>query len=386
MNYWTGAAALVCLCIGIILLMASLTWFVNRRQDRLPMAYLLALVFLVVLQSLEFLYHASGWFQTFPFFLKLIDPLIVLIPFCIYGYIRALQGENVLSQASTRWFHAAPMIAVALLAIPFWSLPGEAKVHWMTQGMISEALWQPVTLFGNPYLAVIGGLSLLYWGLQNKQGINSRKAAVKEWVGHLQRIQLVIVGSMALRITIYLIYDESFSVTYVLAPTMAYLTYLLLTHARPPVQLLRTNLGPVTGNAIAVQPHVAVEHTGEATLSRALFKELCNALEQGAFRDTALTLRKLADTCGTTTHQASAAINLCSGANFYEWVNRYRINAANQALTSTDQSITQICYESGFNSKSTFNTAFRKINGCTPTEYRRQHGTAQTGRPQEPGP
>lgn len=385
MNYWTGAAALVCLCIGIILLMASLTWFVNRRHDRLPMAYLLALVCLVVLQSLEFLYHASGWFQPFPFFLKLIDPLIVLIPFCVYGYIRALQGENVLSQTSGRWLHASPMIAVALLAIPFWSLPGEAKVHWMIQGMNSEALWQPVTLFGNPYLAVIGGLSLFYWGLQNKHGINSRKVAVKEWVGHLQRIQLVIAGSMALRITIYLIYDESFSVTYVLAPTMAYLTYLLLTHARPPAHLLRANLEPIAEPFIGGQPDVAAEHGGESSLSRALFSELCNAMEQGAFRDTALTLRKLADTCGTTTHQASAAINLCSGANFYEWVNRYRIDAANQALASTDLSVTEICYESGFNSKSTFNTAFRKINGCTPTEFRKKQENNPTGGLQTPG-
>jgi len=371
MNYWTGAAALVCLCIGVILLMASLSWFVNRQRDRLPMAYLMALVCLVVLQSLEFLYHASGWFRQVPFFLKLVDPLIVLIPFCIYGYIRALQGENVLAGWRAWWLHGAPMIAVAILAIPFWSLPGEAKVHWMTQGMMSEPLWQPITLFGNPYLAVIGSLSLVYWALQHKQGVNSRKPAIREWVGHLQWIQLIIAGSMTLRIAIYFIYGESFSVTYILAPATAYLAYLLLTHARPPMHIPRAATEPVVEQSSETPQEVTRETSAEA----GLFREFCQAMDNGAFRDASLTLGKLADSCGTSTHQASAAINLCSGTNFYEWVNRYRVQAACQALVSTDLSVTQICYESGFNSKSTFNTAFRKINGCTPTEYRKRKST-----------
>lgn len=369
MNYWTGTAALVCLCIGVILLMASLSWFVNRQQDRLPMAYLLALVSLVVLQSLEFLYHASGWFRQVPFFLKLVDPLIVLIPFCIYGYIRALQGENVLSNWRAWCLHGAPMISVALMAIPFWSLPGDAKIHWMTQGMMSEPLWQPITLFGNPYLAVIGTLSIVYWTLQHQQGVNSRKPAVKEWIGHLQLIQLIIAGSMALRITVYFLYGESFSVTYVLAPTTAYLTYLLLTHARPPMHIPRAVSEPGTEQTPGTPHQVAHDSSAE----KALFSELCHAMDQGVFRDASLTLGKLADKCKTSTHQASAAINMCSGTNFYEWVNRYRIQAACDDLVSTELNVTQICYESGFNSKSTFNTAFRRVNGCTPTQYRKQH-------------
>ncbi|WP_204271634.1 hypothetical protein, partial [Escherichia coli] len=70
---------------------------VDRQQQRLPLAYLVALVALIVLQSLEYLYHATGVFQSLPVFLKLADPLVAMVPFCIYGYIRALQGENVLA-------------------------------------------------------------------------------------------------------------------------------------------------------------------------------------------------------------------------------------------------------------------------------------------------
>jgi AraC-like DNA-binding protein len=369
MNYWTGTVALVCLCIGVILLFASLSWFVNRQQDRLPMAYLLALVCLVILQSLEFMYQASDLMERFPFFLKLFDPLIVMMPFCIYGYIRAIQGDNALNKAKNWWLHAAPMIVVALLAIPFWSMPGELKVYWMFQGRIAESLWKPITLYGNSYLAVIGASSLFYWWLQRKKGINTRKTAVREWVEHLQLIQLIIVASMTTRIIVYFVFGESFSVAFVLAPTTAYLTYLLLTHANPPMHVQRT--APV---------HLASQESTEQSnpplvdeTDLALFKELGQAMEKGLFRENTLTLRILAEACGTTTHQASAAINLCSGVNFYEWVNGYRIKAACEALSETPQSVSEICYLVGFNSKSTFNTAFRRQLGCTPTEYRKKH-------------
>ncbi len=375
MNYWTGTVALICLCIGVILLFASLSWFVNRQNDRLPMAYLLALVCLMVLQSLEFVYQASEWMERAPFFLKLVDPIIVMIPFCLYGYIRAIQGENALRRPLDWWLHASPMLLVALLAIPFWSMPGELKVHWMLQGRIAESLWQPVTLHGNAYLAVIAVTSLFYWLLQRNQGIHTRKPAVREWVGHFQLIQLIIAVSMVLRIAIYHVFGESFSVAYVLAPTTAYLTYLLLTHAHPPTHVPRAVKAPLES-----APSNGPEHEPAVdSADIALFEHLSQSMADGLFKDNNLTLRTLAETCGTTTHQASAVINLCSGSNFYEWINRYRIDEACTALKSTDIGISQICYAVGFNSKSTFNTAFRKQVGCTPTTYRKNARQAQTG-------
>lgn len=369
MNYWTGTVALICLCIGIILLFASLTWFVNRQHDRLPMAYLLALVCLVVLQSQEFMYQASDWMEKFPFFLKLFDPLIVMIPFCIYGYIRAIQGDNALSKAKNWWLHAFPMILVAVLAIPFWSMPGELKVYWMFQGRIAESLWQPITLYGNSYLAVIAASSLFYWRLQQKKGINTRKPAVCSWVKHLQLIQLIIAVSMTTRIIIYFMFGDSFSVAFILAPTTAYLTYLLLTHAHPPMHVPRTAAAQWT----PLEPSERKSPAPVDEADVALFKELGSSMENGLFKENTLTLRILAEACGTTTHLASAAINLCTGSNFYEWVNGYRIKAACEALNNTPHNISNICYEVGFNSKSTFNTAFRKQMGCTPSEYRKRH-------------
>lgn len=103
-----------------------------------------------------------------------------------------------------------------------------------------------------------------------------------------------------------------------------------------------------------------------------LFAELEKTMQDGAYTDNNMSLVKLAALCGMTTHQASAAINHCSGCNYYEWLNHYRIRAAQKALRNEHSSIADICFDVGFNSKSTFNTAFRKVTGCTPSQFRQR--------------
>lgn len=55
--------------------------------------------------------------------------------------------------------------------------------------------------------------------------------------------------------------------------------------------------------------------------------------------------------------------------NFNDYINSIRIDYAQNLLRSTDKSITQICFESGFESQRTFNRAFKKIFGMNPREY-----------------
>jgi len=61
------------------------------------------------------------------------------------------------------------------------------------------------------------------------------------------------------------------------------------------------------------------------------------------------------------------------GMTLNEYVIQERISHAQRKLVSTDKSITDILYECGFNSISSFNTAFRRINSCTPREFRKRY-------------
>ncbi len=392
MNYEAGAAALIGLCLSSVLLLATLSWMVNHAHTRLTIAWLLGLATLVMLQSLEFLYHATDIFLRWPFFLKLVDPLVVLLPLTLYGYQRALQGDNIFHPRRQILLHLSPAVIVALMDVPYWSLPAAERIDWMLKVRIDESLWQPLAPYGNDYLAIIVGLSLLYWWRQRTLGYQARKARLGSWINKLQTVQLIIALSLLGRILLSQGFGWNLSVAFALAPTSAYLLYLMLSHAQlpqslPPRQPANTQQKPGAEQALASQSrNTNSGNTGtdngnatpagssaatDSNTQQVLFAELQQALTNGAFRDNELSLGKLAGMCGMTSHQASAAINQCSGSNFYDWLNQYRIDAAQQALRNSNTPVSRICFDVGFNSKSTFNTAFRRISGCTPTEYRR---------------
>ncbi len=93
------------------------------------------------------------------------------------------------------------------------------------------------------------------------------------------------------------------------------------------------------------------------------------------FLDPELTLPTLAERMGLTLHEMSELVNVGFGENFSQFVNRHRIEESQRMLTAPEQahlSIVGIAFEAGFNSKTAFNTAFKKMTGRSPSEFRRE--------------
>lgn len=89
-----------------------------------------------------------------------------------------------------------------------------------------------------------------------------------------------------------------------------------------------------------------------------------------------LSIRSLADEMKTPMRELSVLINQNLNKHFFDFVNEYRIKKAMNHLedSSNDQlTILEILYQVGFNSKSSFNTAFKKYTKLTPTQYRKSY-------------
>ncbi|TKG89227.1 AraC family transcriptional regulator [Puteibacter caeruleilacunae] len=87
-------------------------------------------------------------------------------------------------------------------------------------------------------------------------------------------------------------------------------------------------------------------------------------------------LNNLAEEVNETVHHVSQVINERKQLNFFDFINQYRINEARELLTTEKGKhfkILAIAFEVGFNSKTTFYTAFKKETGLTPSEYRKIH-------------
>lgn len=91
------------------------------------------------------------------------------------------------------------------------------------------------------------------------------------------------------------------------------------------------------------------------------------------YKDPDLTLARLADRIGLTPHMLSQLLNDRLNKNFNHFINAYRIDEVKKLLDtpSNRDKLLSIAYDSGFRSKTTFNTMFKKFTGKTPSEYRR---------------
>ncbi len=112
------------------------------------------------------------------------------------------------------------------------------------------------------------------------------------------------------------------------------------------------------------------------------YKENLNSylVQEKPYTNPDLKLGDLADHLGMPSYQLSQIINVGYQQNFYDLINSLRIEDAKGMLSDSSaqhQKIIAIAYDVGFNSKSTFNTAFKKHTGMTPTQYK-THATRFT--------
>jgi AraC-like DNA-binding protein len=90
-----------------------------------------------------------------------------------------------------------------------------------------------------------------------------------------------------------------------------------------------------------------------------------------------ITMKDLAEKMSIPHHHMSQVLNEVFNKNFFDFINGYRIEESKKIMRDDirgDKTIIEILFAVGFNSKSTFNAAFKKHTGMTPKEFRRKTG------------
>ena len=93
-------------------------------------------------------------------------------------------------------------------------------------------------------------------------------------------------------------------------------------------------------------------------------------MQQRVYRDENLNLSRLARKLALPSRQISNAINRSTGGNVSQYINQLRVQDACRLLEETEQSVTAVMFESGFQTKSNFNREFRRITGMSPLAWR----------------
>lgn len=280
-------------------------------------------------------------------------------------------------QSRQLWQHAAAPVALLVLLAPAVVLPSDAWSSVVaaappSQGMALAALMTAVAAVACPLLQAFYLLSAVFrWGMPKaKNRLHEQRA---DWAGNLILwLSLLWMVSLAARILGLLgVLDER------LAPLVDLLFGLALNGM---IWAGLARRGTLMRAAASIRNTVeeAVEKYRRSSLTEdraaeIIAKARSALVDRRFFADPALTLSRLAKRLGVSPNELSQAINQMAGLRFNDFVNATRVEEAKVLLASparSSQTILDIAYEVGFNSKSTFNAAFAKMTGSTPSQFR----------------
>ena len=112
---------------------------------------------------------------------------------------------------------------------------------------------------------------------------------------------------------------------------------------------------------------------GEYSIEKERFDLLKNYMqEHKPYLDGNLTLFELSKQIEFAPSQLSAIINQQGKSNFFDFINTYRVEEVKERIQNKEyltKTLLAIAYDSGFNSKASFNRVFKNMTGMTPREF-----------------
>lgn len=225
----------------------------------------------------------------------------------------------------------------------------------LTMKLLKEHNQKIVNIFSNTEKKHLSWLLILSWGLLIIWGISV--------------VSLLVHRFTVLAIPQYggLLTNFAFSVFFFV---IAYFGI------RQPAIFLETL--KVNNNIVESVRQNKTEKYEKSGLSRELaeltHKELLNFMfHEKPFLDPELTLYSLSDKLSLQPNHLSQIINSIEGMNFFDFINQYRVEEVKKNMLLAQNkhlTILGVAYESGFNSKTSFNRIFKKFVGITPSEYK----------------
>jgi len=347
---------------GIVLAVVLL----RRDRARRANQYLAALLGLIALMLLDGFARAMGVMSSHP---ELIG-LTAWVPFAL-GPLVFLYVREMTASAPPRppWRHfLVPGADVAMLLVTFYPRSGEYKLA-IAQHETSTGWLASIAVFLVIYGSVYAGAALVLLRrhrahiqeqYSNLRGVSLRWLVVLAslnalvWVGALVAFVLRATGASDASAAGAIVPIGSTAVIFVIG-------YFQLGQPALPPPL------PAPGPA---KPQYARARLAEDDASTLETRIRAAMTERHLYQRPGLTLADLADEVAATPHEVSQVLSTRLQRNFYAFINEHRIDHVKAALAASDRPVLDLALEAGFQSKSTFNTAFRKATGMTPREFR----------------
>jgi AraC-like DNA-binding protein len=351
------------------LLLAAALFTVRRGNREANGVFAFLLLTISVLLCGGVLTHTRHVFQ-FPHLAQLHNPFAFLAAPLSYFYVQTLTTKRFVFTKRTL-LHFIPSLLCLIYLLPFYFQSSAEKISYLSAAIQRYPVsWRVRT--GLLYLQHLFYLVLL----MRTASAHLRRERVKRidrlWVRSLILV-FVVVWCVGLLRFLFAHRVETNLLTPLLLTIFVYATAFVALR-RPEVL---AGAGDVIATSIATSaaPKRYERSTLTSEQGERYLQKLLRVMEiEKPYRDGELTLQKLAARLSIAPQHLSQTINERLNQNFTDFVNAYRIEEAKRGLldpTRKHYSILAIAEESGFNSKSAFNTVFKKHVQMTPSEFRK---------------
>lgn len=340
-----------------------------------PNLYLAGLLGLLIVHILGELYIYSGFYRYAPWLAGAQMPIRTLLGPALYLYAHAVMSPEQKFPKKTALLALLGPLSVIVLMLPFLlQLSPQEKLaladpatripeHWQIAVFTCVSTMLVFVIFTSTYLAATLKLHHNHKA-QLMQRFSSIEGRSLDWF----KVVLILWG------VAWLLYAIEYTLTFlswkwfgsgVVLPVAEAFILMLFAHLALKQSVLKdTDKGA---------PQTAA--TRDASLPKARMQEIAEKLQQvmnheKLYCDEELSLNALSNAIVVSENHISETLSQHLHTNFFHFVNSYRVRAAQDLLSSSDKLVSTIAYEVGFNSKSTFNSAFKKVSGMTPTTYR----------------
>lgn len=367
-----------------------LTLFLILKKDRLINLPLILFVFIMSVELVFQYIYATGFINYHPHLLYFTEPFNMLYGVLIFFYARNIFSNKFIFNKSDLLFFI-PFLIYLFYYFPFYFLTAEDKICEITE-FRATGISCPVNLL--EWIAEV--LVTIPFLIISVRLLNKYHHKIKDEYSDISKISYIIVRNLIIIsiisyfaeiATIILAYSGSDiaeflnSFLYILSILIVYIVgYDALVRKRTETELVNTLNEQKLPNFIeeTTEPETVRKYE-KNTLTEAKIKEITekitNCIEtKKPYRNAELRLNDFAVMIEEHPNNVSQVINDVFNKNFYDFINSFRIVEAKILLKSPDYknfTITSIGFEVGFNSKSTFYSAFKKFTNTTPVHYQK---------------
>ena len=361
----------------------------SRLQESRPDGWLSFFLILCVLYISPWMLGFGGWYDTQPYrdilFYAPFQHLFLIGP-VIYCYVRSLLNPGFRFRGK-EWLHVLPAIlylafSVLMLVTDQWIL---GRYYFLASGEDPDFdTWYQLSGFIS--MLIYFGLSLRYYLRYRKilpQVVSYADQAMFRWVGHFLGAFLVILVLRTFFFMAGLFTDLSYGNTWWYFFAFSLLFYYIAINGYANAVVAKVPFrgfvpgallleGPVEAENLVVLEEPAREPVPDPFTESWKTRLTEMITKDRIYEDPELSLPELAQKMGTNVTVLSRVVNQGFGMNFNDFINLHRVRSVQALLRKGEhgrQTLLGIAFECGFNSKATFNRAFKKVTGKTPREW-----------------